>query len=157
MGYLKYVSALYKQPKKGLGGLYKDRLIKIRKEPTITKLENPTRIDKARALGFRATKGFFVVRVRINRGSKMRPHFMGGRKPKKSRRTKILEMDYQKIAEDKSARKYNNCEVLGSYWLARDGIYYWYEVLLGDRKILKNYPEYKSWIAKNIGRVFRGK
>ena len=157
MGYLKYVKALYKKPKANLGTLYRERLIKWRREDTVTKIENPTRIDRARSIGYKAKKGFFVARVRVNRGNKMRPRFMGGRKPKTSRRTKVLEINYQRIAEEKAARRYRNAETLGSYWVARDGTNYWFEVVLGDREILKTYPEYKNWIMSNVGRVFRGK
>ncbi|MBS3095720.1 50S ribosomal protein L15e [Candidatus Woesearchaeota archaeon] len=155
MGYLKYIKNLYKDPKSSLGDLYKQRLVQFRKESTVTRLDNPTRIDKARSLGYKAKKGFIAVRVRVKRGGKMRPHFMGGRKPKKSRRRKVTERNYRWIAEEKAARLHNNCEVLGSYEIAKDGMHYWFEVILGDREILKAYPGYK-WISTNPGRVFRG-
>ena len=48
-------------------------------------------------------------------------------------------------------------EVLNSYFLAKDGTYSWYEVILVDRE----HPAVKadkqlSGIAKQRGRVFRG-
>lgn len=156
MGYLKYIKALYEKPKENLGSLYKDRLIQFRKDKTITKLENPTRIDKARSLGYKAKKGFFVVRVKVNRGGKMRPRFMGGRKTKTSRRRKVLDINYKRIAEEKAARLYNNCEVLGAYWIAQDGTHYWFEVVLGDRELLKTYPQYEKWITKAPRKILRG-
>ncbi len=156
MGYLKYIKALYKKPKANLGELYRERLAKIRKEATIEKLEHPTRMDKARTYGYKAKKGFLIARVKVKRGGKMRPHFMGGRKTKQYRRRKVIEKNYAWIAEEKAARKYKNCEVLGSYWIAKDGTNYWFEVVLGDREILKTYNEYKNWIAKTPGKVFRG-
>jgi large subunit ribosomal protein L15e len=42
-------------------------------------------------------------------------------------------MNYQEIAETRVARKYTNMEVLGSYWIGKDGMNYFYEVILVDR------------------------
>ena len=68
-------------------------------------------------------------------------------------------MNYQWIAEQRGSRKFSNLEVLNSYLLGKDGIYYFYEVILVDPER----PEIKadkgiSWIAKpwNRGRAFRG-
>ena len=68
-------------------------------------------------------------------------------------------MNYQWIAEQRAARKYSNLEVLNSYLIGKDGIYYFYEVILVDPEM----PEIKndstiSWIGKpgNRDRVFRG-
>lgn len=155
MGYLKYIKELYKKPKEKLGSIYKERLIQLRKDATIVRLDAPTRPDKAHSLGYKAKKGIFVVRIKVRRGGKMRPHFMGGRKPKKSRRRKVTEKNYQWVAEEKAARSHNNSEVLGSYLIAKDGVNFWFEVILGDREILKNHPGCK-WIATHPGRVFRG-
>ena len=41
--------------------LWKDRLLKWRREPVTVKLEHPTRIDRARSLGFKAKKGVFIT------------------------------------------------------------------------------------------------
>jgi len=54
----------------------------------------------------------------------------------------------QLIAEERTARKYPNLEVLNSYWVWQDGRYKWYEVILVD----PNHPAIKSdkdlgWIA----------
>ncbi|MDP3987098.1 MAG: 50S ribosomal protein L15e, partial [Nanoarchaeota archaeon] len=56
-------------------------------------------------------------------------------------------------------RKFTNLEVLNSYLLGKDGVYYFYEVILVD----PDKPEIKSdknvsWISKpgNKGRAFRG-
>ena len=42
-----------------------ERLLTWRREQTVTRLERPTRLDRARAIGFRAKGGFVVVRVRV--------------------------------------------------------------------------------------------
>jgi len=68
-------------------------------------------------------------------------------------------MNYQWIAEQRAARKYRNLEVLNSYLLGKDGVHYFYEVILVDpeRPEIKNDSRI-NWIAKpeNRGRVFHG-
>lgn len=159
MGYLKYVRKLWEQPKENLGDLWKERLIQWRKEPVSLRIEHPTRPDRARSLGYRAKPGFVVVRQRVDRGGHERPHDMGGRRPKHSKKRLDLNFSYQVIAERRAAQHYPNCEVLNSYWVGKDGIHYWYEVLLLD----KSHPQVLAdpqlrWIAEpqHRGRVFRG-
>ncbi len=43
-------------------------------------------------------------------------------------KTEKLRMNYKEIAETRVARKYDNMEVLGSYWIGKDGMNYFYEV-----------------------------
>jgi len=157
MGYLKYMREAWKKPK--TSEHWKARLIKWRREPVTVKLDNPTRIDRARSLGYKAKQGFIVVRQRVNRGGHTRVKPAGGRKPRKSRRRMVLDKSYQRICEERAAKKFVNCEVLNSYWVARDGKHYWYEVILVDRahpviKADKNI----SWITKKThkGRAERG-
>ena len=66
----------------------------------------------------------------------------------------------QRIAEERTARKYPNMEVLNSYWVAEDGKRKWYEIILVEPAN----PEIKSdmtlnWICgpSHKRRVFRGK
>jgi large subunit ribosomal protein L15e len=68
-------------------------------------------------------------------------------------------MNYQWIAEQRAAKKFKNLEVLNSYKIGKDGINYFYEVILVDPHV----NEIKSdknlnWISKktNQNRVFRG-
>ncbi|MEM4641204.1 MAG: 50S ribosomal protein L15e [Candidatus Pacearchaeota archaeon] len=134
-------------------------LARWRKSRAITRVAKPFNIARARILGYKAKKGFVVVRVRVRRGGHKRPRPRKGRKTKKLTIRKTLKMNYQWIAEQRAARKFPNLEVLNSYWLAKDGQYYWFEVILID----PNAPEIKadknlSWICSNKhrGRVFRG-
>ena len=73
MGFYQRLAELWKQPKKNLGEIWKQRLIKIRREPVTVRLEHPTRPDRARALGYKAKQGFIVVRQRVKRGPHKRP------------------------------------------------------------------------------------
>ncbi len=157
MGIYKYIKQLWKNPKKNNPELWKKRLIQWRREPVTIRIDKPTRLDKARELGYKAIKGFVIVRQRVNKGGRMRPKIRKARRPKAMRRKKIVAKNYQRIAEERANKKYVNCEVLNSYWVAEDGLYKWYEILLVD----KEHPEIKSrkslkWISEHRGRVYRG-
>lgn len=151
----KYIRESFRNPSKEL---IRERLIKWRREPSIVRIERPTRLDRAHSLGYKAKQGIIVVRVKVKRGGRKRPLLKAGRRSKTSRRMKIVSKNYQWVAEERVARKYVNCEVLNSYYILEDGNYYWFEVILVDR----NSPAIKtdkelSWITNERGRVFRGK
>ncbi len=158
MGYLKYIKEAWKQPRKNLGEAYRLRLVQWRKENSIERVEYPTRLDRARALGYRAKQGFVVTRVRVIRGGKNNPRIMKGRDGG-NKSTRISQSkNYQWICEEKAQKRYPNLEVMNSYWIGQDERYYWYEVILvdifhpqisNDRKL--------DWIVsnKNTKRAFR--
>jgi large subunit ribosomal protein L15e len=157
MGMYKYVRDLWKQPKDNLGDLWKQRIISWRREPSTVRVEYPTRIDRARGLGYKAKPGFIIVRQRVLRGGHMRPKFSGGRRPKHNRRRLVLDKSYQQVAEERAHKKYPNCEVLNSYYVCEDGDHYWYEIILVDTA----HPQIKadphiSWICNVSGRAERG-
>ena len=159
MGYLKYVREAWKKPQETMPELWHERLIKWRREPSTIKLEHPTRLDRARSLGYKAKNGFVIARQRVPRGGRMREKPAGGRRSKTARRLFILDQNYQTVAELRAQKKFPNCEVLNSYWVAQDGRFYWYEVILVD----KEHPEILAdkqlkWMAKPVhqGRVYRG-
>jgi len=158
-GMYKYLADVWKKPKQGLGELWRQRLIEWRKTDAIVKVPKPLRLDRARSLGYKAKKGFVIVRVRVKRGGRKRPRpTKKGRRSKRQTIRKILSMNYKWVAEQRANRKYKNLEVLNSYWLAKDGKYYWYEIIL----VNPHAPEIKKdkhigWIAKTPkARVFRG-
>jgi large subunit ribosomal protein L15e len=159
MGMYKYVRQLWKKPQEAMPELWRARLISWRRENSTVRLERPTRIDRARSLGYKAKEGFIVVRQRVMRGGHSRRSYLGGRKPKHSRKKMILGKNYQQIAEERANKHHINCEVLNSYWVAQDGKHYWYEVILVD----PHNPNITSdndikWIAEpqHRHRVFRG-
>jgi large subunit ribosomal protein L15e len=137
------------------------RMIEWRNEEnTVVRIEKPTRLDKARAIGYKAKQGFVVVRVRVRKGGLNKP------RPNKGRRQKRMGVygfspskGYRWIAEEKAARRYPNLEVLGSYFVGDDGLYKYYEVILVDpaHPVIKNDPNLK-WLQDpaNRRRVFRG-
>ncbi|MBS3163059.1 50S ribosomal protein L15e [Candidatus Woesearchaeota archaeon] len=158
MGMYKAIKELWKSPKANLGELYKQRLIEWRRQDVFTEIKRPTRLDRARSLGYRAKKGFFLTRVRVLKGAHTREFRHSGRRSKTMRRLKIVGMSYQWIAEQKAQRKHKNLQVLNSYYVGEDGVHKWFEVILVDTHA----PEIISdktinWITKqNDNRVFRG-
>lgn len=132
MGYLKYLKEAWKKPRENMGDAHKQRLVQWRRENSITRVEHPTRIDRARALGYRAKQGFVVARVRVIRGGKMNSKQIKGRDGG-NQSTKIVQAkNYQWICEEKAQKRYVNMEVLNSYWVGQDEKYYWYEVIMVD-------------------------
>ena len=152
----KYLRQSWQKPNPDLLKVWRERLIQWRREPSTLRVEHPTRLDRARALGYRAKLGFLVVRQRVGRGGHQRP-WKGGRSSKQMRVKLALRKSYQLIAEERANKKFVNCEVLNSYFVARDGKNAWYEIILVDR----THPavaadERIAWIANQRGRVFRG-
>lgn len=137
----------------------RERMAEWRKGNAIVKVEKPLRLDRARALGYKAKKGFVVVRVRVKRGGHKRSRPRKGRQIRKLTIRKNLDMSYKLIAEQRAGRKYKNLEVLNSYFVGKDGMHYFYEVILvdADRPEIKKDDKMK-WIGKsqNKKRVFRG-
>jgi len=138
----------------------KGRLIEWRASDSIVKVEKPLRLDRARALGYKAKKGFVIVRVRVRRGGRKRERAgVKGRKTRKQTIRKTLKMNYRWVCEIRAARKYKNLEVLNSYNIGKDGKYYYYEVIMVDpsKQEIKN-DRTLSWIAngKNKKRAERG-
>lgn len=157
MGYQKYVQKLWEKPAESLGAVYKQRLIQWRKEPVTVRVDNPTRPDKARRVGYRAKQGVFIVRQRVDRGGRAKPFPAGGRRTKRYRSRMNLKMNYQWVAEQRANDKYVNCEVLNSYFAGKDGQHFWYEVVMVDRDsptVLAD-PIFRN-IAHQKGRAYRG-
>lgn len=159
MGLYKYLNTLWKKPKEANKENYRELLLQVRREPATTRLENPTRIDRARALGYKAKQGVFVVRQRVMKGGHRRPTIQKGRRTKHSSQKLNLSKNYSQIAEERASRKYKNCEVLNSYLIVEDGLHKWFEVIFVD----KDHPAIKSdkhlgWISKpqHTRRTFRG-
>ncbi len=160
MGLYQKVREAWKKPKANMPELWRERLISWRQEDSTVKLEHPTRIDRARSLGYKAKQGYLVVRQRVIRGGHTRPQIKGGRRPKRYGTRLSLQKNYQVIAEERAQKKFTNLVVLNSYWVAEDGKYYWYEIILVD----PNHPVIKAdkninWICAktNLSRVFHGK
>jgi large subunit ribosomal protein L15e len=157
MGYLKYVKQAFNRPSAETEAVQRERLLKFRREPSTVRVDHPTRIDRARALGYKAKQGVVVVRQRVRRGKHRRPELTGGRRPSRYHQVKNLHKNYQQIAEERVQGSYVNCEVLGSYPVGQDGYWYWYEIILVDRSHPAVIADSRLiGIAAQRGRVYRG-
>ena len=160
MGLYKYLTNSWRKPTKEIKDAQKQRLIKWRREPSLVKVEKPTRIDRARRLGYKAKQGFVVVRVKISKGGREKPRPNKGRKPKRMGVNKITaSKSHGWIAEERAARRFNNLEVLNSYYVGDDSVHAWYEVIMVDPlhgSIAKDKDV--KWITSNKQkrRAFRG-
>ncbi len=157
----KYIAEAWAKPEKSyVDELLRQRLIEWRRQPTITRVDKPTRLDRARRLGYKAKQGYIIARARVRRGGLRKQRPRSGRRPKrmgvkKFKPAKSLRL----IAEERTSRKFPNLEVLNSYWVGEDGRSKWFEVILVDT----NHPVIKAdpiinWICQkqHHGRVSRG-
>ena len=111
----------------------RERAISWRKENAVTRIERPSRLLRARRLGYKAKQGIVVVRMRVGTGGMRRQRPRGGRRPKHLGVTRIKADDNMKtVAQRRVLEKYPNMKLLGSYFLYKDGKHYWYEVILAD-------------------------
>ncbi|MBN2454273.1 50S ribosomal protein L15e [Candidatus Woesearchaeota archaeon] len=159
MAIYKYIRETWNNPSEEAAEKQRERLLKWRREPVTVRIEKPTRLDRARAIGYKAKTGFIMVRQRVDRGGRQRPDIKGARRSKHSGQRKDLKISYQQVAEERVARKFPNLEVLNSYFAAKDGPYYWYEVLLADRASPVVAADKRiAWISakQHRKRAFRG-
>ena len=54
----------------------RERVVGWRKENAITRIDKPSRLDRARRLGYKAKQGVVVVRMRVGTGGR-RPKHLG--------------------------------------------------------------------------------
>jgi|SRR3989344_2596701 len=156
-GLTHYLREAWKKPDRDI---MHGRLIAWRAGDAITKVEKPLRLNRARALGYKAKKGFIILRVRLKRGGRKRKRAgVKGRKTRKMTIRKTLKMNYQWVAEIRASRKYENLEVLNSYKIGQDGKYYYFEVIMVDpsKNEIKN-DRVVGWISNgtNKKRAERG-
>jgi large subunit ribosomal protein L15e len=156
----KYIAEAWATPEKSfVDELMRQRLIEWRRQSAIIRIEKPTRLDKARKLGYKAKQGFVIVRVRVRRGGLRKQRPKAGRRPKrmgvkKFKPAKSLRL----IGEERAGRNFPNLEVLNSYWVGEDGRSKWFEIIMVD----PHHPAIKSdkdinWICQkqHRRRVFR--
>lgn len=155
-----FIRTEWKKPKERLNQLLKQRLMVWRKQHTVERIDKPTRLDRARALGYKAKQGHVLARVKIGKGGRRRPADRRGRKPSKAG---LVHFSFGKskqwIAEERAQRRFVNLEVIGSYPVGQDGQYHFFEILMVDPNHgnIKNDPKI-NWVCDpaNRKRVFRG-
>ena len=133
----RYMEELWKKKQSDmLRFLQRVRVWEYRQLPAIHRCTRPTRPDKARRLGYKAKQGFVIYRVRVRRGSRKRPVHKGTvwGKPKSSGAINKFKCtrNLQNMAEERVGRRCGNLRVLNSYWVAIDGMYKYFEVIMVD-------------------------
>lgn len=104
-----------------------------RKQNTITRISSPSRIPRARRLGYKSKNGIIVVRIRVSSGGMRKQRPKAGRRPKHLGVTRIkASINMRHVAENRVLKKYRNMTVLGSYFMYNDSKHYWYEIILTD-------------------------
>ena len=127
------------------------RVVGWRRQHAITRIERPSRPQRARRLGYKAKQGIVVVRMRVGAGGMRKQRPRGGRRPKHLGVTKIkADVGMKAVAERRAAERYPNMNILGSYFVYKDGKHYWFEIIMadpshpriaGDRELLKRMPQ----------------
>jgi len=157
----KYIAEAWAKPNKSfVKELMRQRLIKWRRQSAVVRIEKPTRIDRARRLGYKAKQGFVVARIRVRRAGFRKKRPRSGRRQKRMGVTKHkLAKSMRLIGEERTAKKFPNLEVLNSYWVAEDGRSKWFEIIMVD----PHHPAIETdketnWICEkqHHRRVFRG-
>ena len=111
----------------------RDRVVSWRKQDAVTRIEKPRRILRARRLGYKAKQGIIVIRMRVGTGGMRKKRPTGGRRPKHLGVTRIKAgVSMKQVAERRVLERYPNMTLLGSYFIYKDGMHYWYEVILAD-------------------------
>jgi len=136
MSAYKYISNAWRKPAQSyVGELTRQLAIEWRREPAITRITKPTRLDRARRLGYKAKLGYVMVRVRVRKGGARKSRPVSGRRPKAIGVTKFVRAkSLKQIAEERAARKFPNLTVINSYWVWEDGRNTWFEVVMVDAK-----------------------
>jgi large subunit ribosomal protein L15e len=136
------------------------RLVDWRKEGSFVRVDKPLRLDRARTLGYKAKPGFVIVRAKVRKGGLRKHRIRKGRRPKRKGILKMVtRKSIQRIAEERTSKRYPNLEVLASYWVGEDGRHRWYEVMLVDpnHPVIRSDPN-MNWICspKHGDRAGRG-
>lgn len=136
MSAYKYISNAWRKPAQSYAGeLARLLAIKWRREPATTRIAKPTRLDRARRLGYKAKRGYVMVRVRVRKGGARKPRPTSGRRPKAIGVTKFVRgKSLKQIAEERAAKKFPNLKVINSYWIWEDGRNTWFEIIMVDPK-----------------------
>ena len=163
MGAYKYLQELWRKKQSDvIRFVLRVRCWEYRQLAVIHKVQRPSRLDKARTMGFKQKQGYAIYRVRVRRGGRKRavhkgavhgkPVHQGISKLKKAR-------SHRNVAEEKVGRRCTNMRVLNSYWVGQDAANKFFEVILVDpaHTAIKKDPRV-NWIVseKQNRRELRG-
>ncbi|MCZ6615715.1 MAG: 50S ribosomal protein L15e [Thaumarchaeota archaeon] len=145
----RYISKTWEGHLQTRSPIIKDRAVIWRREQAILRIERPSRLDRARKLGFKSKQGFVMLRVRVGRGGMRKSRPKSGRRPKHLGTVRIkAAISMKQVAERRVLKKFPNLKVMGSYVVYRDGKNQWFEIILVD----PDHPSIKvdsdlSWLS----------
>ena len=156
-----HIKDAWRDPDEGkLAELQWQRKQEWREQGAIERIDRPTRLDRARELGYKAKQGVVLARASVRKGTARKEAPTAGRRSKRQGVNRIgRRKSIQRIAEERVARKFPNLRVLNSYPVGEDGSRKWHEVILVD----PHHPAIQSdddlgWLTgdQHEGRAFRG-
>ncbi|MFB6124791.1 MAG: 50S ribosomal protein L15e [Halanaeroarchaeum sp.] len=156
-----HIRDAWKNPGDGkLAELQWQRKQEWRTEGAIERIERPTRLDKARDLGYKAKQGVVLARLSVRKGTARKSRHKAGRRTKRQGVNRIgRSKNLQRIAEERATRKHPNLRVVNSYWVGEDGSQKWFEVIMYDPEhpAIENDPDL-NWICdpSQENRALRG-
>ena len=168
MGAAKYIKKAFQSEWKGVkdenydyATVMRQRGLEYRKEEVaVVKVEHPTNLPNARSVGYKAKQGIFVVRVRVRKGTGLHHRPKNKRRPKRQGQAKLSrKISTQGMAEQKASKRFENAEALGSYKVAEDGQWHYFEVVMADREAstIVNDKNLSYLAHGHRGRAERGK
>merc|ERR1712072_353131 len=153
MGASRYISELWRKKQSDvIRFLLRVRCWEYRQQPALTRISKPSRIDKARQLGYKAKQGYVIYRIRVCRGNrkKLVPKGIVYGKPSNQGVTKLKpKRNLRSIAEGRVGRKCGGLRVINSYWVNQDSSSKYFEVILADpaHKSIRKDPHI-NWICE---------
>merc|ERR1739838_108738 len=155
MGAYKYMTELYRKKQSDtLQYLQRIRMWHYRQLSSVHRAPRPTRIDKARKLGYKAKQGYCIYRVRVRRGGRKRPvpksQTMG-----KPTNQGVNQLKFQRglrnVAEERAGRRCSALRVLNSYWVGQDSTYKYFEIIMVDphHKAITRDPSI-NWLCRPV-------
>jgi large subunit ribosomal protein L15e len=155
MGAYKYLQELWKKKQSAvMQFVLRMRTWEYRQLPAVHRCSRPSRVERARRLGYKAKQGFVVYRVRVRRGNRKRPAPKGvvcGKIKSIGITGLKLAKNYQSLAEEAVGRKIPALRVLNSYWVGQDATFKFFEVILVDpsHQAIRNDPRI-NWITQPV-------
>jgi large subunit ribosomal protein L15e len=168
MGAADYIRKAFQNEWKGISDDNYDYALIMRKrgieyrndERAVVKVDHPTNLPSARSVGYKAKQGIFVVRVRVRKGTGTHHRPKNKRRPKRQGQAKLSRrLSTRAMAEQKASKHFENAEAIGSYKVAEDGKWHYFEVVMADRtaSTVVNDKNLAYLVHGHRGRAERGK
>src|SRR5437867_11253962 len=95
-----YMAGMWTRMWKNNSEELKEKAMRWRKEPTIHRIERPSRLDRAHKFGYKAKQGIIVISTKVGRGGMREQRTSSGRRPKHMGVVRIKQIEYmRRVAE----------------------------------------------------------